>query len=607
VSHAGAESIRWEIFLGHLLDSTATRRTEALDSWHVFLDGVDGKSDDPLISVFCQHDTEKLYVTRQILTHAFEAFEESPGVIGTRPTQKWIRELVGTVTCTKLNSQGIGGLLGRLIHLAVVGTSRLPITSLESPLPSFSLGQFSYFPVDLPQSEVPTSMADSLFNLLEVANSQVAARALEFALRSLPQESTIQVVSILRRVGSERGSELLRTVFNQAALAPHTDFASRLIKLVEMLAEEDWFGAERALTLLAFMLRQLCRHLTAFDLAQFHSFGANYPDALFLDALLRSGLRILEAQGPRTHSAGHKLLRRALRAGALLRKEYEGLRVPDSPTSMGENARVLPPPFVRVPEEQITEQGKRRRVLFADTPTEGLFSDSTRPILKQSFLDLESDTELQELGTGLFLDRPIGALKQPGEVDRTPLVSYVAFSRTIADRRLAMAQRTGWIDVNQHAALSSRLSKLTPIGLIASSLHCTERPGVVSLADASKAAEDFVILNSTRSSIDELLDLYDWQPLAERFPALHEWLHKGLDVLLMQQLDLQLDCVPRFEFFRGDQLQFVLSVRTVEGTMAAYREQVAIEVLTPLRLCSFRDDSGLLVELDSLDVLIQAK
>ena len=41
----------------------------------------------------------------------------------------------------------------------------------------------------------------------------------------------------------------------------------------------------------------------------------------------------------------------------------------------------------------------------------------------------------------VFLDRPLGVVKQPGEVDRTPLLSYDAFSRSIAARRLAQAER----------------------------------------------------------------------------------------------------------------------------------------------------------------------
>jgi len=50
--------------------------------------------------------------------------------------------------------------------------------------------------------------------------------------------------------------------------------------------------------------------------------------------------------------------------------------------------------------------------------------------------DLQEPEELQELGTAVFLDRPLGALKHPGEPDCTPLLSYQAFSRFIARTRL---------------------------------------------------------------------------------------------------------------------------------------------------------------------------
>src|SRR5690606_34114470 len=179
---------------------------------------------------------------------------------------------------------------------------------------------------------------------------------------------------------------------------------------------------------------------------------------------------------------------------------------------------------IRVPPDQITEQSKRRRVLFSGEPTEILFNERTRPILAQSFADLDDMGELQELGTALFLDRPLGALKQPGEIDRTPLVSYVAFSRLMAGRRLELAKSAGWIDANRIDVLRSRLSTLTPAGLAAAELRCVERPGVVSLADANKAAADFIILRCTRGSLAELISRYDWQRLAAGFPVLHEWL-----------------------------------------------------------------------------------
>jgi len=606
VNRASEETIRWEVFLGHLLDPAATRRTETFDSWHVFLDRTDAQVETPLLTVYWSRATETAFVTRQILTHAFEAYEESPGVISTRPVEKWVRELIGTIPARELQLSNFGPQLAQLIYLAVVGISRLPITSLESPLPCFSLGELSYFPVESEDFPPNAPARDRLCGLLTLTDGNLAGRALEFALRGLPASDDEAIVAALGEAGPERADLLLRRVFNQAALAPHTGFANRLVGLVERLAAERWFGTQRVLQLYSFMLRQLCRHLTAFDLTLFHNFGANYPDALLLDTLLKATLRVVDQAPERALHSDQTMLRRALRSGAILRKHYEGLRVPDAPTSMGENARVLPAPFTRVPEEQITEHGKRRRVLFADDPTDALFGPRTRPILEQSFRDLSDERELQELGTALFLDRPLGALKQRGEVDRTPLISYEAFSRLVADRRLATAKSARWIDVDRHQALRSQLARVAPAGLVAAELQCIERPGVVSLADANKAAADFVILRSTRGSLAEFLKRYDWQPLAARFPAIHEWLLEGADVLFIQQLDAQSAPLPRFELFRGSEIQFALSAKPTRSTMARYREHSGIETLTPLKLIQIRD-TGRLIDVSESEILIQAR
>ena len=45
---------------------------------------------------------------------------------------------------------------------------------------------------------------------------------------------------------------------------------------------------------LGWLLRQLGRHLTAYDLVVFHHRGANYPDALVLDAVLKAYLIRIE-------------------------------------------------------------------------------------------------------------------------------------------------------------------------------------------------------------------------------------------------------------------------------------------------------------------------
>src|SRR5207244_4963663 len=133
-----------------------------------------------------------------------------------------------------------------------------------------------------------------------------------------------------------------------------------------------------------------------------------------------------------------------LRQGWLLRCRYQGLPVPDLPTSAGENLRVLPSPYLRVPEEQILIPAKRTKRLFAGTelsqPKEFVLAEA----LRQSMVDLQHPAELRELGMALFLDRPLGLFKAPTEPDQTLLFSYEAYSATVAEQRLQyLAQPLG--------------------------------------------------------------------------------------------------------------------------------------------------------------------
>ncbi len=465
VRHVPREDVAWEVFRGHLL--ATTRERAFFECWHVTFDP---RGAQPLISIRWQAERRQLHVTRQILTHGFAAYEESPGVILSRPTEKWVEELVGTLDVEQLETDELPAELATLVYLAVVGISRLPITSLESPLPSFSLGQLAYLP-DLPATG-PAHRDTGEFLHAALRTSQpipFQARALETALRASDATSWPRIVQIVRDDfqatpgGPPNGwPAIFRTLFGGVALAPYTPLTARLVGLIESLSDQNALGPAGALDVLSYMLRYLGRHLTAFDLTLFHNFGANYPDALFLDELLRAFLKIarsnsrllLPSDQSRTDQAA-RLRRRALRQACLLRAHYEGHRVPDAPTSMGENTRVLPAPFKRVPEEQIMQPAKRTRRLYEGEPLDGLLGESGRALLDASLADLDQASELAELGTAQYLDRPLGALKSHGEVDRTPLVSCVAFSRAIAKRRLAPLKALRWIDEARRTHLKS--------------------------------------------------------------------------------------------------------------------------------------------------------
>src|SRR5207302_588124 len=86
--------------------------------------------------------------------------------------------------------------------------------------------------------------------------------------------------------------------------------------------------------------------------------------------------------------------RRALRQGYLLRRRYENHPVPDLPTSPGENTRALPPPYSRVPEEQVTQPNRRTKRLYADDPLSKHLAPNVETVLRQSFADLDHPDEL---------------------------------------------------------------------------------------------------------------------------------------------------------------------------------------------------------------------
>lgn len=460
--HRPADCVPWELFRGHLLDASQTRLRRCFDSWLVFLDG---QAEEPLLAVRLSGEDSRLFVVRSVLVHGHEAYEEG-GVVQARPVVKWLRELVGSLAYLEYRDPAaLRADVQHLLHLAFVGTSRLPVTSLESPLPAFSLGRLAYFP-----------SADS---------AEYSMRRLEFALRS-GEDATAE--AFLARPDF---ADLMRMLFNHLALSPWTEFVPRLTRLVLRRPVEE------AASLLGYFLRHLIRHLTAYDLRFFHNRGANYPDALALDLWLRGLIGLVEGH-PELRS--DRLLRRAVRQAWLTRKQIEGVPVPDYPTSPGDNLRVLPPPFERLPEEQIFRPELRRRRLFADQPAESLLSPQIADFLRQTLDDLDADADLRELGVAVFLDRPLGVFKAPGEVDRTPLFAYEAFSRSIAQDRLRLWHNLGFLEEVRYRHLLDKLDALPVVGVAAADLPGRERPGVVALEDAVRASPDFVIVRATRST-----------------------------------------------------------------------------------------------------------
>lgn len=514
---ARVETLRWELFRGQLLEPAHTRQERTFTSWNVHV--VDGgqRSSEPLLSLKWDQQRGEVHVVRGLLCQVWEGYDSGGGVFLSREARRWVRERVGTVALTDFSTwEELQDELAGRVFLAVVGVSRLPLTSIEAPLPGFVLGQLGYcFCERGPGLDQPAASVREWWARLPWAQLSwhEQGRALELAVRATPPEEAASWECLepwlagWQEAGHSRDGfpALLRAMVNAVSLSPWTEFVARLLHLCRGAVARGWLQDDEYLDFLAHLLRQTSRHLTAYDLITFHHRGANYPDALLLDLVLKEYLEYATRQPTAFLTPGEqqiRLRRRALRQAFFLRRLYEGHPVPDAPTSPGENRRVLPPPHIRVPEEQILHPGKRRRRLYEGDPLE--LSTATQPILKRSLLDLEHPAELRELGMALCIDRPFSFGKFPGEADLTPLLSYEAFSRSIAARRLRQLAR--WFpDLTDFwTAREEQLRQLAVRGLSVTEVAAGP-PRVVSLADTLRAAEDFVLLRTTPRIAQEVL------------------------------------------------------------------------------------------------------
>lgn len=541
--HVDTEELTWEIFHGRLLDAAQTRQKQTFEAWNLFAIGPEGRAAEPVLAVKLDWPCRCVSVTRGILSYVWEPYDAGGNVILTREVRKWVRELVAAVDLpAPLDAERLRSTLTYRLFQAVVGISRLPLTSIEAPLPAFTLGELAYVggsDSGGAAEEVVRSHRDLLSGWLTVEGSWTEkAKLLETVLRSTPAgelaDAALRFAQRWQQTGHDPGDipRLVLTLFDEVALSPYTDFVDKTIGFLDILEEHGELDTEQHADLLGSLLRRIGRHLSAFDLVTFHHRGANYPDALLLDALLKAFLALIERRpelffannNDTTEDARAKRFRRrGLRQGWLLRQQYQGHPVPDLPTSPGENARVLPPEFPHVSEEQIVNPLKRTRTLFGDALLQTKLTPTGAKILRQSVDDLEQPAELQELGMALFLDRPLGAFKHPAEPDQTVLLSYEAFSRSLAERRLAaLAENLGLLSNDQKAASASGLQTLTVPGMPLQPCQGPVRPGVPSLQDAFKVAKDFVLLRTTRRAAADFLAQYDVAPLRALLPI--DWL-----------------------------------------------------------------------------------
>jgi hypothetical protein len=462
---AVAERTRWEVFQGRLLDESHTREERTFTSWNL--------QDDrgPVLSLKLDAERGELHVVRFVESYVHEGYDSGGGVFATRERQKPVRELIATFGLA--GTADLGGEVTSALARAVTGT-RLPLTPAEAPLPAFSFGRLYYHP-DEPEP----------------------SRELEFDLRSRPPEEMAA-----KWASRPDLFATLRQVFLDVSLSPYTDFVDRVLAFLARLEPVAVLDFE------AWLLRLVARHLTAYDLVMFHHRGANYPDAVLLDAVLADFLARLE-QRPELFEGDPGIRRRsALRQAYVLRRRYEEHPVPDVPTSPGEHARVYPDGYPRVPEEQILQTNRRRKRLFAGDPLRDRLTPLARDVIVQSVADLAIEAERLELGAAVYLDRPFGGGKGAVAADPTPALASLAYSRSVATQRLRLLETD--------LGVTGPDAPLGLPGLPLDRIGGPVRQGTVSLADAARCAGDFVFRRTLPASIRGLLGLFDFGEFAER-------------------------------------------------------------------------------------------
>ncbi|MFO0878601.1 MAG: hypothetical protein U0840_14770 [Gemmataceae bacterium] len=480
----GIETERWEIFQGRLVDPRHTRQECTLESWSIYTGEADQPAPAPILSVKLDLAAGLLHVVRGVESWVHTTLDGAEGIV-TREEIGWVQELVETIDLAHVHD--LHGELESAISRSMTGT-RLPLSAVEAPHPAFSFGLLWY--------RTP---------------SPEPWRALEFALRS---GSTLEAVEHWSAAGASQVLAVLRQLFLHVSLSPWTDFCHQVLLLLASLEQRSVLAPASILDFESWLLRLLVRHLTAYDLVTFHHRGANYPDALLLDAILTDYLAHLERHPDLFIGGPGRIRRRALRQAYVARRRYEGHPVPDVPTSPGEALRVFPGQRGRISETQLLHPGKRQRRLFADDPLR--LTSTARALLEESLADLDQPQELRELGAAVFLDRPFGAGTGARTVDRTPALSSLASSDSIARERLEMLNREFPGAVPLDLPWSTAFK-----GLPLSAVGEAVRPATVSLADAARAAPDFVFHRTLPGSLAKLARLFRWEALEPVFARVH--------------------------------------------------------------------------------------
>jgi hypothetical protein len=518
------ETVAWELFRGRALDHTQTRQRETFESWNL----CEPSDPEPILSIKWHQPTETIYVTRSVRCHVHEVCEEY-GVLRTRPATRRVRELVTKISLAELPTLGeLEEELKTWLTLAIVGCHRLPITSIETPLPEYSYGLIAYSRAGISGDRAETCPTRWIERLLGAAPDPIeSARILEFALRCTPLSEIDGLVTAVTKAWDI--GQVMRTLFCQVSLSPYTDFVAKVLRFTDAAVNSGWLSSDARLDLWCWLLRLLARHLSSFDLVEFHHRGANYPDALLIEELFhRVHDHLVDNCGdflPRTDddvSALHRkrLRRRAIRQTWLIGLENRHRSVPSQPTTPGESCRVLPPfPWVETQEETPEGCGSQR-TLFARGSLWDDPSPHLRAVLDQSIQDLVNPSESRELGVGLFLDRPLGFAKAPGEPDLTLMVAHECHSVSLARQRLQALESLTAPPIDEPVAE----------GIMWRCVALRRRPAVVSLQDLQVSRHDFRPSRTTRNTLDEFFSQY--QPNDAKFDLMWQNLSKRVHLLV---------------------------------------------------------------------------
>jgi hypothetical protein len=520
--HVPAEEEVWEVFQGRLLDPVHSRQRCTFESWNVCaLPDHDPAAAPPgrcpglpwsalsglpcLLSLKLDAGAGRLHVVRGVEGYAWEGYDAGGNVYQSREVRKWLRELIATFDLAEFDDPGefreeLGCALGR----AVTGV-RLPLMPTEAPLPAYSFGELFY--ADGPdEGRLLQKVSGPFSEAITEKGPDTFSRHVEAWLRAVPMTDLPEAARELAARWPAAGGTaamLLRTfrrIFNEVSLSPWTDFADKVLRLLALLEQAEFLSPALVLDFESHLLRQLGRHLTAYDLVTFHYRGANYPDALLLDAVLADYLVRLEREPELFAGESGRRRRRALRQAWVLRRRYEGHPVPDVPTSPGEHARVYPERYPRVPDEQLLQPTRRRRRLYDADPLSARLSPLVHSALRASLADLAHPDERQELGAAVFLDRPFNGAKAPVEPDGTLLLASLAYSSFLAGQRLRSVARDLGLAEADVASVDSLDLPGIPVERIGSPL----RQGTVSLADAARAGPDFVFRFTLPGSVAAL-------------------------------------------------------------------------------------------------------